>query len=572
MNHIIPQTVNFTELVKSGNTTLSLNIESKLVEALNKEFKDDEQRWYIANLYVYMNYHPTKDFPINLEHVYKMIGFANKGNAMKTIKRNFIDGEDYKTSFFRSENRKKDGGKDNKNVMLNTDTFKHLCMLAKTENGKKIRKYYVKLENIYNELMKEEMNKTKLEIQEKQKLIDEQSKQIEQLENKPHTEGFERNAGYIYLIKDSTKHGHYKIGFANDPQKRISQLNIASSTYSLDIACRFETFDKEFAEKIIHCALLPFKIQNRKEWFYFKDDFELAYAINTIKSCLQFINQFNISNYDQLKNKPLDIQTELKEISKDNKLKEQIKDDINKRCQIVAQQMSNKTGKYKGVFWTTEKNKWKSELKRHHVVFFLGYYESELEAAKAYNDYATFLNKTYNESYTLNYIDNYKPNPRDIPEENKQKQESVKTSKYIGVSYDSVRNYYVVSIKHNGKTYHLGNNQCEIECAKLYNQQALYFNNQFKLNYELNEIKNYTTIERNVYKEIQENKMTSKSSQYYGVVYSKQKKKFRSLLVHNKKQLHIGFFDNELDAAKAYNKKAIELNGIGKYKYKLNNV
>lgn len=568
MNPIIPQTVNFNELVKSGNTTLSLTIQSKLVEVLNKEFNEDEQRWYIANLYVYMNYHPTQEFPINLEHVYKMIGFAHKKNAKRTLENNFIKNEDYKVTVLPREH----GKFSEETILLNTDTFKNLCMIAKTENGKKIRKYYVKLENIYNQLIKEEMDKTKLEIREKQKLIDEQSKQIEQLENKPHTEGFERASGYIYLIKDSSKPGHYKIGFANDPQKRISQLNIASSMYSLDIACRFETFDKEFAEKIVHCALLPFKIQNRKEWFYFKDDFELAYAINTIKHCLQFIDKYNITSYEKLKEESINVEEELKEITKDNYLKEQIKDDINKRCQIVAQQMSNKTGKYKGVCWTAEKNKWKSELKRYHAIFFLGYYDSEIEAAKAYNDYATFLNKTYNESYTLNYIDNYTPNPRDIPEESKQKQESVKTSKYIGVSYDSVRNYYVVSIKHNGKTYHLGNNQCEIECAKLYNQQALYFNNQFKSNYELNEIENYTTIERNVYKEIQENKITSKSSQYYGVVYSKQKKKYRALLVHNKKQLHLGHYESELDAAKAYNKKASELNEIGKYKYKLNNV
>lgn len=573
-SHNIP--VDIKTLIQTSDITVYNK--NKLIDKLQQNFTEDEQKLYVCNLFLYLNYHPIDDFIVNLDNVWKFIGFSNKGNAKRLLQQHFKENIDYKIIIFRSDDNKTlllrsekqktietRGGHNQETIMLNINTFKKLCLKANTQNADKIHDYYIKLEMVYNELVKEE-------IQEKQKLIEEQSKQIEQLENKPHTEGFDRASGYIYLIKDTSKPGHYKIGFSSDPQKRISQLNIASSTYSLDIACRFETFDKEFAEKIIHCALIPLKIKNRKEWFYFKDDFELAYAINTIKSCLQFINQFNISNYDQLKNKPINIPNELKEISKDNHLKEQIKDDINKRCQIVAQQMSNKTGKYKGVCWVAEKNKWKSELKRHHAIFFLGYYESELEAAKAYNDYATFLNKTYNESYTLNYIDDYKPNPRDIPQENRQKQECEKTSRYIGVSYDSIRNYYVVSIKHNGKTYHLGNNECEVECAKLYNQQAFYFNNQFKSNYELNEIDNYTTIERNVYKEIQENKITSKSSQYYGVVYSKQKKKYRSLLVHNKKQLHIGFFENELDAAKAYNKKAEELNRLGKYKYKLNNV
>ena len=108
MNKIItPKAINFKELVKNSNTTLSLNVQTKMVEVMNEEFTESEQQWYIANLYVYMNYHATNDFPINLENVFKMIGFANKGNAMKTIKSNFIENEDYKTLLFHTEKQKK---------------------------------------------------------------------------------------------------------------------------------------------------------------------------------------------------------------------------------------------------------------------------------------------------------------------------------------------------------------------------------------------------------------------------------------------------------------------------------
>jgi hypothetical protein len=93
---ITPETINFIELVRNSNTSLSLNCESKMIDLLNKEFTEQESQWYITNLYIYLNYHPTNDYPINLENVYKMLGFANKGNAMKTIKSNFIKDEDYK--------------------------------------------------------------------------------------------------------------------------------------------------------------------------------------------------------------------------------------------------------------------------------------------------------------------------------------------------------------------------------------------------------------------------------------------------------------------------------------------
>jgi len=110
MNQIAPKSINFNELVKSSNTTLSLNVQNQLVERLNTNFTEDEQRWYVANLYMYMNYHPTNDYPINLENIFKMIGFANKGNAMKTIKSNFTLDEDYKVALFHSEKRKNEGG------------------------------------------------------------------------------------------------------------------------------------------------------------------------------------------------------------------------------------------------------------------------------------------------------------------------------------------------------------------------------------------------------------------------------------------------------------------------------
>jgi hypothetical protein len=62
---------------------------------------------YGPKRYCYMNYHPTNDYPINLENVYKMIGFANKENAMKTIKSNFTKDEDYKTLLFPMEKQKR---------------------------------------------------------------------------------------------------------------------------------------------------------------------------------------------------------------------------------------------------------------------------------------------------------------------------------------------------------------------------------------------------------------------------------------------------------------------------------
>jgi hypothetical protein len=41
-----------------------------------------------------------------MENVYKMIGFANKGNAMKTIKSNFVVNEDYAFPYGKAKNNR----------------------------------------------------------------------------------------------------------------------------------------------------------------------------------------------------------------------------------------------------------------------------------------------------------------------------------------------------------------------------------------------------------------------------------------------------------------------------------
>jgi phage anti-repressor protein len=164
MTQIIkPESVDFNALIKNS-TTLNLDCKSKMIETLNKEFTEEESRWYIANLYVYMNYHPTNDYPINLETLVKLVGFAHKKNAKRTLENNFTKDEDYKITVLPSEQ----GKFATEEIMLNVDTFKNMCMLVKTEKSKEIRKYYVKLENIYNGIVKKEIENTQILLQQKE--------------------------------------------------------------------------------------------------------------------------------------------------------------------------------------------------------------------------------------------------------------------------------------------------------------------------------------------------------------------------------------------------------------------
>jgi phage anti-repressor protein len=348
-------TFNFTELVKVDNP---ITIESKMITIINQEFTEDEQRWYVANLYMYMNYHPTKDFPINLEHVYKMIGFANKGNAMKTIKSNFVVDEDYKSLLFRTEkqneNAENRGGHNKEDIMLNVDTFKNLCMIVKTDKGKAIRKYYVKLENIYNRLIKEEMkereelliqqreNAIKL-LEQKDQLLEHKDQLLEQkdflLEQKDLVSELEKeqllettllkqfppNTQCIYYgkidNKDSEGGNLIKFGNSNNLQERVKAHKKTYKNFRLTNV--FKVSNKiEIENCIKQHPILKLRIRyiiiddiNYRELMNidprsYDMDFTLTLLDSRIKEIIEE-NQYNIENYNKLLDKNQKIQEEL---------------------------------------------------------------------------------------------------------------------------------------------------------------------------------------------------------------------------------------------------------------------
>lgn len=294
MDHLITnKPINFNDVVKNSNTTISLDIQSKLVELVNIEFTEEEQRWYVANLFMYMNYHPTNDYPINLEDVYKMIGFVHKKNAKRTLENNFIEGEDYKmliiprekkqneeeVLLLRREQQKTDenrGGHNKETVMLNIDTFKSLCMLAKTKKGNEIRKYYVKLENIFNKIINDELEQSKLELEQSKK-------ELATLKKLKTRKWYNQEPGdTIYAIKIDDI---IKIGKTKNIKTREGYY---TQNQTGDIFYIKKCHNCDLGEKVIHHMLDKHRLENNKEWFDISDEL----AIYIIDIVCDFLDNF----------------------------------------------------------------------------------------------------------------------------------------------------------------------------------------------------------------------------------------------------------------------------------------
>jgi hypothetical protein len=127
-----------------------------------------------------------------------------------------------------------------------------------------------------------------------------------------------------------------------------------------------------------------------------------------------------------------------------------------------------------------------------------------------------------------------------------------KTSKYKGVNQRGISNQWRAAICFSNKLHNLGTYSSETDAAIAYNIAAVKMHGDFA---SLNDVKY-----KNGYipQKIKTHKTPNRSSIYRGVCFIKSTKKWQSSIKVNNKLIHIGTFENEELAAKAYNEAAIK--------------
>jgi phage anti-repressor protein len=374
----IQKTVDFAQLIRSSECGgLTLDFKSKLVEQIKGEFSEDEQKWFIANFYVYLQYHPTQDYPIKLDNVWDMIGFSTKGNAKRTLENNFTEGDDYllirkdKQLFetTKQTNEKKLGGAgmNEETILLNVDTFKNLCMITKTEKSKKIRKYYTKLEGLLNGLVnqqREEFNK-KLQLLENEN----QSKQQELIKTKVESKLHKQqillrefsaclNIVYIILVK-RFEDGKYIIKIGESRMGITGRFNEHRGKYEecllLDV---FQVKRSKDFEKFLHQKLINYRyntlLGHERETELFLVGDTLTYD-SVIKLVNDHISDFN---NDQIEYKKLEL--EIEKLKLENERERSVNHQLLERLDTMQFQMENLQ---KTVIYEFEKMRVRQQLK-----------------------------------------------------------------------------------------------------------------------------------------------------------------------------------------------------------------
>jgi hypothetical protein len=94
------QELNIVELIeKNPISKLSKVYNNKLINKIKENFTGFEQQLFVSSFYCYLNYDKNIDFVVDLDNIWKWLGFNQKVKAIALLEKHFKLDIDYKTAF-----------------------------------------------------------------------------------------------------------------------------------------------------------------------------------------------------------------------------------------------------------------------------------------------------------------------------------------------------------------------------------------------------------------------------------------------------------------------------------------
>jgi len=158
--------VDIVNLIESNPITkFTGDYQSKLVEKVKNNFTEYEQQMFLASFYCYLKYDSKNDFVIDLDNVWQWLGFNQKVKAKILLENHFMIDIDYKKSLSQpGKQTNVKGGHNKETFMLNIKTFKLFCIKAGTKKADEIHEYFIKLEEMLQDVIQQESNELKQQL------------------------------------------------------------------------------------------------------------------------------------------------------------------------------------------------------------------------------------------------------------------------------------------------------------------------------------------------------------------------------------------------------------------------
>jgi hypothetical protein len=239
--------------------------------------------------------------------------------AKKSLENNFTKEKDYKLLLFPiiKQNKSTRGGHNKETIMLNIKTFKLFCIKADTKKAKDIHEYFIKLEQILNDLVQEESNELKEQLQKIQHIeinFNEKLKKETELQRQQILlNDYGTSGSLIYIIKVKTfEDGKYIIKIGQSAKGISARYEEHKKKYPecLLTDC-FSVLKSNDFEKYIHNSQKIYKHKFNKleghekeiELFLIGNGLTYDTLLKTINENIKQYNEYTKADFELLQSK-----------------------------------------------------------------------------------------------------------------------------------------------------------------------------------------------------------------------------------------------------------------------------
>ena len=346
-------------------TKLSKDYNVKLLSKIKEQFTDFEQHLFLSSFYCYLNCDDVNDFVIDLDDIWKWMGFSQKIKAKVLLEKQFIIDKDYTKSLYLQvkQSTHTKGGHNKETFMLNIETFKKFCLKAGTKKADEIHDYYMKLEKIVQNILQEECYEIKLQLEQKDKIIENQviqtEKEKEKLKEDTLIEQFPLNTQCIYIGKIDNKtlgkpnskmyqETVIKFGQSNNLAERVKRHKNTYDNFRLHSAYKvknkieIENCIKKhpLLQKRIRLITTSDNITHRELLALDDDGFTLEKVEELIKEIIKE-NEYNMENYNLLIKKNDELQDEIYKLKEEMSEKDKIIKNSNNKIQKLEHDVTD---------------------------------------------------------------------------------------------------------------------------------------------------------------------------------------------------------------------------------------
>jgi phage anti-repressor protein len=333
--------------ISKFNTT---KYQSRLIEKLQSKFTNYQQQLFLSSFYCYLKYDKINDYVIDLDNVWKWLGFSTKGHSKYLLEKQFIVDKDYKILLTKlrkqdfmtnndedeivphpkKESKSSHGGNNNEVIMMNIKTFKKFCLKARTKKADEIHDYFIKLEESLHEILEEETIELKtqlLQIEDKNtKDYEVKFKKERELDKeKLLLQKFASIGSIVYIIRVKTlEHGNYivkigesRIGIKNrySEHKHKYEECVLLDCFSVNRSSDFESFIHNHENIRLNKITDLKNHENEMELFLIGKNLTYQMLLNIINSNIKYFNDPRIL---ELEAKNLSLMIQMNESKSEN--------------------------------------------------------------------------------------------------------------------------------------------------------------------------------------------------------------------------------------------------------------